>query len=583
MTGNDDSQSNTNRVEDRQQTIEATGDRSTERRDQSETSNPEAESTITASAPTRRRYLSAMTTVVAGAAVGGGRVTGETSRHTQRSAVWGQPGESPVTAEFEPHLLRQFGEAAVTGQDTLTAPETLDEQWSQEFLSQTVTVPFFAGSGSDRVYAVGRKQFEQTIYALNKNTGDVAWEVSLNTASFPSLGIEPGRALYYTDTAAGDIVAADTDDGSEIWRESLGQTRGLAAPFHFAADSTVYVLVGGTVFAFDDQDGTERWSQTVDGFVVPVLNGVYDDGDTSLLHVASGDATTNPPTGVLTAIDRDSGAIEWSESRDSPFSYQVTVGDIALGMFRDEFVAFDAVSGNIQWTDQREDNLIWSFIYPRSESPLYTLASYNPDNSPSEGAVVKFDTNGQRLWEFDPGAFPVGITVQGDSVHVATRDGRVIEIIDDPEDPNYGTQAWSKTLDDGVRDAGLRRSGDVLYTGTVAEPGTVYALSATDGSTLDTFQMGSGVAGGLSVVDERIWTAERPPYEQLPGNGDSVMYELGAGDNTDPWYTPYTNQNGIVETSGLETGITDLRADQLSADRLKILMDSWESGQPVSP
>jgi outer membrane protein assembly factor BamB len=584
MTGNDDSQSNTNRVEDRQQTIEATGDRSTERRDQSETSNPEAEATITASAPTRRRYLSAMTAVVAGAAVGGGRVTGETSRHTQRSTVWGQPGESPVTAEFEPTVSGQFDAAGTAaGQDTLAAPETLGELWRQEFQDQTVGVPFFAGNQSNRVYAVGSSLTQQTIYGLNKNTGEIAWETTLNSGVTPPLGIEPGRALYYVDTTSNALIAADSDDGSEIWREALGQQRLFAAPFHLDADSTLYLLRGSNVIAYDDQDGTEQWRQSVTGNIVPLLNGVYDDGDTSLMHVASSQVTTQTTDGVLTAIDRDSGDVEWSDTRENPFSFQITLGDTAYGMFQDEFVAYDAASGDVQWTDEREDNLIWSFIYFQSESPLYALAAFNPEQGPTSGAVVKFDTSGQRVWEHDPGAFPLGITVQGNEVHVATRDGRVIEIIDDPDDPNYGAEAWSQNLDAGVRDAGLRRSGDVLYTGTVAEPGTVYALSAADGSTLDTFQMDSGVAGGLSVVNERIWIAERPPSDQPIGAGDSVLYELGSDDGGDPWYAPYTNENGVVETAGLQTAIGDLRAGQLSVNRLKILMDSWESGQPVSP
>jgi hypothetical protein len=350
----------------------------------------------------------------------------------------------------------------------------------------------------------------------------------------------------------------------------------------------VFFVAGSKVAAYDKTDGTEKWSEPVNGTLYPF--GTFDTGGTSLMYVVSL-INTDPPESEITAFDRTNGGVEWSKTRSLAPGLNVLAGDTLYGVFNpqnqqgnSELVAYEKESGDLKWSETRSDDLFWSLAYPVSDSSsaVYAFAGRNEngDTPQSQGVAARFDASGTKEWEYDVGGLTVGFARGTDSVYTASRDGQIAAIDDDPQSANFGTKEWSESIGSSIRDAGLWKSGDVLYTGTVLDSGSVYAIDTTDGSTLDEFSLGGKVAGAVTVYNNQIWAVGRSPYD---GNtGGSTVYKLGDGGD-DSWYTQYTNQNGVVETSGLETGITDLRGGSLSVTRLRTLMDSWESGQPVSP
>jgi len=322
----------------------------------------------------------------------------------------------------------------------------------------------------------------------------------------------------------------------------------------------------------------------------PPFVDFYDDGGTSLSFVLSNDVGRDSSgPGYVTAFDRDSGTEQWTEQRSPLALFARNIGDTlycTFGRETSELVSLDAESGTENWADEREDDRIWGFAYPGSGDSVYVDASRTPDNAPTEGELVKFGSDGSRIWTYDAGAQIRGITSVNSTVYIATADGRVESINDNSSSDNYGENGWSKDLGSEITNAGLNLAGGILYTGVTSDPGTVFALSADDGSELDSYTLDSGITGTVIPSDGRVWVTGSP--ESLT-DGDSAIYALGedgqdngdGGGGGEEWYSEYVNENGVVDTSGLRAGISDWRSGDVSTDRLRTLIASWRSGDPI--
>lgn len=62
--------------------------------------------------------------------------------------------------------------------------------------------------------------------------------------------------------------------------------------------------------------------------------------------------------------------------------------------------------------------------------------------------------------------------------------------------------------------------------------------------------------------------------------GESAGLELGR-DEAAEWWSPYTNENGAVDTDGLRVALGDWREDTLDTTRLRDLLDWWRTEEPV--
>jgi hypothetical protein len=140
------------------------------------------------------------------------------------------------------------------------------------------------------------------------------------------------------------------------------------------------------------------------------------------------------------------------------------------------------------------------------------------------------------IWEYDAGGLILGLQRNADRVYIATRPGEVISISDNSTAASYGGEVWTQSLNAGIRDAGLAKAGDILYTGTISEPGTVYAIDVTDGSVISSQQLFSGFITPIITDDGAVWTAGAGRSPGSTETDPSYVYKLaGQGNgNTQP-------------------------------------------------
>ncbi|GAB3042236.1 PKD domain-containing protein [Natronobiforma cellulositropha] len=67
---------------------------------------------------------------------------------------------------------------------------------------------------------------------------------------------------------------------------------------------------------------------------------------------------------------------------------------------------------------------------------------------------------------------------------------------------------------------------------------------------------------------------------------DQVLMIIDSYETGDPvadaqWWQPYTNDDGTVDTDGLRRALDDWRADELTTERQRIIIDHWRSGEPI--
>jgi len=436
----------------------------------------------------------------------------------------------------------------------------LAEQWRKQINEPTViTFTLRPGSsGNEPVYLVGGDQSsiqsQGTIYALERDDGSVRW--SETTSGLPIISIGSSSSLYYTTgglrVGSPRVVALSQNNGTELWRHTseLPQSSFQIIPAHVPSDSTLYVITQGLkIIALNDSTGTARWSSQSQTGIQSVAFQYNQSLSTGFIAGFELSQASTSRSGYIRAVDlTNQGAQDWLKQRPYPVSgIPLVDGNTVFQPFSrqqtddssnvdTELVAFDATDGNVRWSDERTDGLLYSFMLD-DQSSVYIDASRNTASG-SEGVVVKFEkSSGDLVWEYDAGGQVLGLDRDSDRVYIATRPGEVMSIVDDPTSPDYGRADWSQSLNAGIRDAGLEKAGNVLYTGTISDPGTVYAINAIDGSIISSQQVFSGYLSPIIADDGAIWTAGsgQVANSSTVENDPSYAYKLtGQGDSNTP-------------------------------------------------
>lgn len=128
-------------------------------------------------------------------------------------------------------------------------------------------------------------EWSTEVFAVEVSTGAQQWRTTLGEAESHlegSVAVDDESVFI----AAGDIIAFDTADGSEIWRVELDAP---AETTPTVSDGTVYVTdTGGTLHAVRTADGRERWTADIGEPARGTAAAVAEDevyvGTTSGLH-----------------------------------------------------------------------------------------------------------------------------------------------------------------------------------------------------------------------------------------------------------------------------------------------------------
>ena len=214
------------------------------------------------------------------------------------------------------------------------------------------------------------------VHAMSLPDGTSLWDSTSKYAMPSDLTVMDDR--LYLGTGDGSVVAMDAASGREVWRQSVGTT-----PVHppAAANATIVVASdAGDVTALDPASGAVRWTAHASdaGIGTPVIAGDlvfvgagaestgsrlaaldlasgterwHDDLFLAAPAIAGDVAYATGPGGLVSAIDRATGAVRWTGSLDGNLRAPAVAGDsvyVSADRLR-QVVAMDAATGGELW------------------------------------------------------------------------------------------------------------------------------------------------------------------------------------------------------------------------------------------
>lgn len=186
-----------------------------------------------------------------------------------------------------------------------------------------------------------------TVFAVDVANGAVQWRQSTQIGGLSAPAVSDGTVFVSEGTsrkAEGRLYAFDAEDGTERWTFDFdGDNRSAPA----VAEGLACVAdTGGTVYAVAVEDGSEQWrfDATGEGYTTPVSS----DGS---VFFADG-------SGIVYRLDRSDGTVSWEGNGTSPrFHAAPAIGSDAVYVGgREGIVALSKATGTEQWTHQIESD-----------------------------------------------------------------------------------------------------------------------------------------------------------------------------------------------------------------------------------
>jgi eukaryotic-like serine/threonine-protein kinase len=341
--------------------------------------------------------------------------------------------------------------------------------------------PGASSAVSSPALAPGAVVLETTgeVVGLDPANGHTLWTTARVPGPLARVAVDGstgGGLIVYTegglDGSSASVVAMSIADRSLRWAFTLPKAS-LGGPV--IEGGTVYVGTSdGSVFAIDEEGGSQRWRARTDGPVVapPAASG-------GRVFAASVLGTDTPSH--LYAWDAETGKLSWdvSQRQGAVGTSAVTAagGRVYVGM--DGLVqAFDASSGDSIWL--------------RSGSPSGG-ATFSPVSTPvvegddlyvldAGGHLTKLRaSDGTRVWDFlfETNSTRSSALVAGDVVYAGLDDGSIGAVSD-----QTGNQIWRSAPERGPVGT-LLPSGDQLLAPHLNQGGGLVALGHTDGALTD--------------------------------------------------------------------------------------------------
>jgi outer membrane protein assembly factor BamB len=208
-----------------------------------------------------------------------------------------------------------------TGSVTALNPQNGNQIWSYAVGSITsITAPVIAANGAT--------YFEYTfngtgyLMALNSQNGSSLWRYAASTGNFILINpvIAANGTVYLTLWSNGTdyLKALNPQNGNQIWSFAVGNTISIANPV-IAANGTVYFVSyasgSDSLMAVNSQNGTKLWSYTVTGSSIINDPVIAPNGTLYVLYVSNA-------YGYLTALNPQNGNTIWN--------YEAGIGNFTL-------------------------------------------------------------------------------------------------------------------------------------------------------------------------------------------------------------------------------------------------------------
>jgi len=302
----------------------------------------------------------------------------------------------------------------------------------------------------------------------------------------------------YTSGAAGP-----TDGVTEAWAVDTG-TRVRSSPVVNEKAVVVGALDDG-FYAFDPEDGTERWTVDARGaaFYSAALGrrlaylNVYDPGD----------------GGRVSAVTLREGGQSWTASRPALGAGTPVLADGRLfAPGEDLLYAFDADDGAELWVAEELDTTSLSPAF--ADGVLYLGAVAGTD---AVLAALEAD-DGERKWTFETDSFVFSSPAVRDGVVYAGLDHGAVYALDSAT----GEKLWALALDSPVASSPAV-TADTLYVGSQDQ--TVYAVDTAEGEKRWGFETTEPVVSSPAVTSETVYV----------GDEGGTVYAIDAEEGGERW------------------------------------------------
>ena len=312
-------------------------------------------------------------------------------------------------------------------------------------------------------------------------TGDVMvrWRHDVDDLLTSSPVVANGIAFITVHGKSPKIVAIDTQDGAELWVQSLQGASPISSPA-VLGDRVYVVSMNGDVFGLDTEAGSYVWQASIDEqpFAAPTVVE-----DTVVLTSMEGSTY---------AFDRASGDERWryqpeayaflstpAVAGDTVFVTSLTPLELPDGV--DELFEFNPPPQFFMWNDLGED-------------PMATVASLD-----ARGTVHALDrVDGTRIWTQELPDFVVSSPAVGqDSVVVGCWDHQLYAL-----DRASGTERWTHETDAPITSTPAI-AGRSVYVG--GWDGNLYSVDRSSGEREWFLPLGSKSNAPPAVVGDTVY------------------------------------------------------------------------------
>lgn len=180
-----------------------------------------------------------------------------------------------------------------------------------------------------------------TLYALDADTGQTAWQATTGFGSYVGDPLVGNRTVYVTayDPVNGTtaLQAFNATDGTRLWSVELGTGVGVAAPA--GTPERLVVTVGTTAYGVNATNESLAWTTEL-------------DAQASTQPVVTNEtAVVTTRDGTVTGLNLTAGDTQWRQSIGNRSTGPAMAGDLVV-VGGENLTALDASDGTIAWTSE---------------------------------------------------------------------------------------------------------------------------------------------------------------------------------------------------------------------------------------
>lgn len=189
------------------------------------------------------------------------------------------------------------------------------------------------------------------VVAMDRDTGDVSWQVKLKEPVSGAVGAGGGRVMV--GTLDGEVIVLDEADGSEMWRAQVSSE--VLAPPQTNGDVVVVQTLDDKITALDISDGSRRWIYessvpvlTVRGHSTPLISRGRVFAGLSSGRVVGLAADTGLPI-MEARVAQPQGRTELERMVDIDGQLLLVDETLYVTSFQGALAAVDVNSGSVRW------------------------------------------------------------------------------------------------------------------------------------------------------------------------------------------------------------------------------------------